>query len=81
MINHHYYYFIFIIIVKLINLSLCFQLRQESNTEPRKRFHLISKLKKAYAYATQVQSLCNVSVKYFKIGQAKKLKLTSLKNF
>uniref|UniRef100_A0A336KGJ9 Signal recognition particle subunit SRP68 n=1 Tax=Culicoides sonorensis TaxID=179676 RepID=A0A336KGJ9_CULSO len=35
------------------------QLRQESNTEPRKRFHLISKLKKAVVYAHQLQDLCN----------------------
>ncbi|KAF6206612.1 hypothetical protein GE061_017848 [Apolygus lucorum] len=34
------------------------QLRQESNTEPRKRFHLISKLKKAVAYAEQLDGLC-----------------------
>jgi len=37
------------------------QLRQESNTEPRKRFHLISKLRKACLYAAQVQELCNSS--------------------
>ncbi|BES95332.1 unnamed protein product [Nesidiocoris tenuis] len=34
------------------------QLRQESNTEPRKRFHLISKMKKAVAYAEDLESLC-----------------------
>lgn len=37
------------------------QLKQESNTEPRKRFHLISKLRKACVYALQLQELCNVS--------------------
>lgn len=36
-------------------------LRQESNTEPRKRFHLISKLRKGCAYALQLQELCSVS--------------------
>lgn len=37
------------------------QLRQESNTEPRKKFHLVAKLKKAVVYAHQLQDLCNVS--------------------
>ncbi|KAH8257283.1 hypothetical protein KR038_006721, partial [Drosophila bunnanda] len=37
------------------------QLKQESNTEPRKRFHLISKLRRACFYALQLQELCNVS--------------------
>lgn len=41
--------------------SFAMQLRQESNTEPRKKFHLISKLKKAVVYAHQLQDLCNVS--------------------
>lgn len=36
-------------------------LRQEANTEPRKRFHLVSKLRKACIYALQLQELCNVS--------------------
>ncbi|KAM7356919.1 signal recognition particle 68 [Cochliomyia hominivorax] len=35
------------------------QLKQESNTEPRKRFHLVSKLRKACSYALQLQELCN----------------------
>jgi len=38
------------------------QLKQESNTEPRKRFHLISKLRRACFYALQLQELCNVSI-------------------
>lgn len=38
------------------------QLRQESNTEPRKRFHLVGKLRKACVYALQLQELCNVSI-------------------
>lgn len=45
--------------------SYAMQLRQESNTEPRKRFHLISKLRKACVYAAQVQELCNVSFKFY----------------
>uniref|UniRef100_U5EUQ1 Signal recognition particle subunit SRP68 n=1 Tax=Corethrella appendiculata TaxID=1370023 RepID=U5EUQ1_9DIPT len=35
------------------------QLRQESNTELRKKFHLIGKLRKACVYALQLQELCN----------------------
>lgn len=38
------------------------QLKQEANTEPRKRFHLINKLRRACFYALQLQELCNVSV-------------------
>lgn len=37
------------------------QLRQEANTEPRKRFHLINKLRKAFVYAQQLKELCGVS--------------------
>lgn len=37
------------------------QLRQESNTEPRKRFHLVGKMRKACSYALQLQELCKVS--------------------
>lgn len=36
------------------------QLRQESNTEPRKRFHLVGKMRKACSYALQLQELCKV---------------------
>lgn len=35
------------------------QLRQEANSEPRKKFHLISKMKKACVYAEQLQTLIN----------------------
>lgn len=38
------------------------QLRQESNTELRKRFHLISRLRKATTYALQLQKLCEVNI-------------------
>lgn len=34
------------------------QLRQESNTEPRKRFHLVGKMRKAVTYAEQLDALC-----------------------
>lgn len=37
--------------------SYAMQLRQESNTEPRKKFHLVSRLKKAAAYSIQLQDL------------------------
>ncbi|KAF7989372.1 hypothetical protein HCN44_008046 [Aphidius gifuensis] len=37
--------------------SYAMQLRTECNTEPRKKFHLISRLRKASAYALQLQEL------------------------
>lgn len=37
--------------------SYAMQLRQESNTEPRKKFHLISRLRKAASYSSQLQEL------------------------
>ncbi|XP_020290208.1 signal recognition particle subunit SRP68 [Pseudomyrmex gracilis] len=37
--------------------SYAMQLRQESNTEPRKKFHLISRLRKAALYSSQLQEL------------------------
>ncbi|XP_018324397.1 signal recognition particle subunit SRP68 [Agrilus planipennis] len=40
------------------NWAYAMQLRQESNTEPRKRFHLIAKLRKACFYALQLEDLC-----------------------
>ncbi|ENN74858.1 hypothetical protein HUJ04_003091 [Dendroctonus ponderosae] len=36
------------------------QLKQESNTEPRKKFHLIQKLRKACIYALQLDELCKM---------------------
>lgn len=36
------------------------QLRQESNTEQRKKFHLIQKLRKACIYALQLDELCKL---------------------
>lgn len=48
--------------------SYAMQLRQESNTEPRKKFHLVSRLRKAAAYSLQLQELiesvnCNARTK------------------
>ncbi|XP_046606206.1 signal recognition particle subunit SRP68 isoform X2 [Neodiprion virginianus] len=37
--------------------SYAMQLRQESNTEPRKKFHLVSRLRKAATYSLQLQEL------------------------
>lgn len=34
------------------------QLKQEANTEPRKRFHLISRLRKAVKHVDELESLC-----------------------
>lgn len=39
--------------------SYAMQLRLEANTEPRKKFHLISRLRKATTYALQLQQLCD----------------------
>lgn len=39
--------------------SYAMQLRLEANTEPRKKFHLISRLRKATVYALQFQQLCD----------------------
>ncbi|XP_046660042.1 signal recognition particle subunit SRP68 [Homalodisca vitripennis] len=38
--------------------SHAMQLRQEANTEPRKRFRLVHRLRKATVYALQLQKLC-----------------------
>lgn len=35
------------------------QLRQEANTEPRKRFHLLGRLRKAVQHANTLKSLCD----------------------
>ncbi|CAH0579119.1 unnamed protein product [Chrysodeixis includens] len=37
------------------------QLRQEANTEPRKKFHLVSRLKKAFAHSQTLLQLCEQS--------------------
>ncbi|XP_055297959.1 signal recognition particle subunit SRP68 [Sitodiplosis mosellana] len=41
--------------------SYAMQLRQEANTEPRKRFHLVNKLRRACIYSLQLQELCSQS--------------------
>lgn len=35
------------------------QLKSESNTEPRKKFHLLNRLRKAVKHAEQLETLCN----------------------
>lgn len=42
--------------------SYAMQLRQEANTEPRKKFHLIQRLRKACTYALKLQELCESDV-------------------
>uniref|UniRef100_A0A0K8TT17 Signal recognition particle subunit SRP68 n=1 Tax=Tabanus bromius TaxID=304241 RepID=A0A0K8TT17_TABBR len=42
--------------------SYAMQLRQEANTEQRKKFHLVGKLRKACTYALQLQALCAADV-------------------
>ena len=44
------------------NWSYAMQLRQESNTEPRKKFHLISRLRKAGSCSLGLQELIDVSL-------------------
>ncbi len=34
------------------------QLKSEANTEPRKRFHMVSRLKKAVVHADMLSTLC-----------------------
>jgi len=46
--------------------SYAMQLRQESNTELRKKFHLISRLKKAATYSLQLQDLIEVRLSLIK---------------
>ncbi|XP_048467106.1 signal recognition particle subunit SRP68-like [Rhincodon typus] len=38
--------------------SYAMQLKQEANTEPRKRFHLFSRLRKAVKHAEELERLC-----------------------
>jgi len=45
--------------------SYAMQLRVEANTEPRKKFHLVSRLRKAASYAIQLQKLCEVKLFYY----------------
>ncbi len=37
------------------------QLKQEANTEPRKRFHLLARLRKAVKHGEQLEKLCESS--------------------
>ncbi|KAG8519383.1 Signal recognition particle subunit SRP68 [Galemys pyrenaicus] len=41
--------------------SYAMQLKQEANTEPRKRFHLLSRLRKAVQHAEELERLCESS--------------------
>lgn len=38
--------------------SYAMQLKQEANTEPRKRFHLLSRLRKAAKHSEKLEKLC-----------------------
>jgi len=48
--------------------SYAMQLRQEANTEQRKKFHLVSRLRKATSYALQLQTLCEVSIFLYQVA-------------
>jgi len=37
------------------------QLKFEMNTEPRKKYHMINRLRKAAKYAVKLETLCNES--------------------
>ena len=39
--------------------SYAMQLKEEANTEPRKRFHLIGRLRKSVSHADHLQLLCD----------------------
>ena len=39
--------------------SYAMQLKQEANTEPRKRFHLLSRLRKAAKHGERLEKLCD----------------------
>lgn len=38
--------------------SYAMQLKQEANTEPRKRFHLLARLRKAAKHSEHLERLC-----------------------
>lgn len=38
--------------------SYAMQLKQEANTEPRKRFHLLARLRKAAKHSENLEKLC-----------------------
>ncbi|CAF4457069.1 unnamed protein product, partial [Adineta steineri] len=39
--------------------AFAMQLKTESNSEPRKKFHLLNRLRKAVKHAAQLEALCN----------------------
>jgi signal recognition particle subunit SRP68 len=43
--------------------SYAMQLKQESNTDPRKKFHLVNRLRKAAKQASDLEKLCCASSK------------------
>jgi len=51
--------------IPLVSAERCWSyamaLKQEANTEPRKKFHLARKLKKAVKYSQELEKLCNDS--------------------
>lgn len=64
--------------------SYAMQLKQEANTEPRKRFHLFSRLKKAVKHGEELERLCEsnrVDAKTKLEAQAYTAYLTGMLNF
>jgi signal recognition particle subunit SRP68 len=41
--------------------SYAMQLKQESNSEPRKKFHLVNRLRKAIAHSNEMEKFCSDS--------------------
>ncbi|XP_075870211.1 signal recognition particle subunit SRP68 [Nelusetta ayraudi] len=64
--------------------SYAMQLKQEANTEPRKRFHLLSRLRKAAKHSENLEKLCespNVDAKTKLEAQAYTAYLTGMVEF
>uniref|UniRef100_A0A8C5GXR6 Signal recognition particle subunit SRP68 n=1 Tax=Gouania willdenowi TaxID=441366 RepID=A0A8C5GXR6_GOUWI len=47
-----------IIVLNIFYLFYAMQLKQEANTEPRKRFHLLARLRKAAKHSEKLEKLC-----------------------
>jgi hypothetical protein len=64
-IHLHSFFFFRYLLLPLIDAerawAYAMQLKSEANTEPRKRFHLISRLRKAVQHADLLDRLCNES--------------------
>ncbi|CAG0912814.1 unnamed protein product, partial [Notodromas monacha] len=55
---HDERYFLILLMSAERAWSYAMQLKQEANTEPRKKFHMVSRLKKAVAHAIKLEAVC-----------------------